>query len=206
MRYHPAVAPELAAAIRAVVPLAPPPSGQVSTSAAENFGAVGLSKPPDARTLAVTLVHEVQHLKLCALLDVVTLVQPDDGRRFYAPWRDDPRPACGLLQGAYAYLGVSRFWHRQRQVDHGQAGLRAHAEFTRWRAAALRVTDTLASAGVLTPAGSDFVRQMAQTLRGWQDEQVPPPAQELADGAAAQHLTRWQAANGPVPAWPGQAG
>jgi HEXXH motif-containing protein len=205
-RYHPGTAEELAAAIRAMVPLALPPQGQVSTSSAETFGAVALSEPVDARTLSVTLVHEVQHLKLCALLDIVTLVQPDDGRRFYAPWRDDPRPASGLLQGAYAYLGVSRFWHRQRQLDHGDAGLRAHAEFTRWRTAALRVTDTLESAGVLTPLGAHFVQRMGQTLRTWQDEPVPRAAQELADGKSAQHLTRWQAVNGPAPAWPGHVG
>jgi HEXXH motif-containing protein len=205
-RYHPGTAEELAAAIRAMVPLALPPQGQVSTSSAETFGAVALSEPVDARTLSVTLVHEVQHLKLCALLDIVTLVQPDDGRRFYAPWRDDPRPASGLLQGAYAYLGVSRFWHRQRRLDHGDAGVRAHAEFTRWRTAALRVTDTLESAGVLTPLGAHFVQRMGQTLRTWQDEPVPRAAQELADGKSAQHLTRWQAVNGPAPAWPGHVG
>src|SRR5581483_603165 len=59
---------------------------------------------------AVTLAHELQHLKLGALLDIVTLALPDDGRRYYAPWRDDPRPLGGLLQGAYAYFGVSGFW------------------------------------------------------------------------------------------------
>ena len=27
----------------------------------------------------------------------------------YLPWRDDPRPAAGLLQGAYAHVGVTEF-------------------------------------------------------------------------------------------------
>ena len=27
----------------------------------------------------------------------------------YVPWRDDPRPASGLLQGVYAHLGIARF-------------------------------------------------------------------------------------------------
>jgi hypothetical protein len=47
---------------------------------------------------------------------------------------------------------------------------------------------------------------MGQTLRTWQDEPVPRAAQELADGMSAQHLTRWQAVNGPAPAWPGHVG
>jgi HEXXH motif-containing protein len=46
-------------------------------------------------------VHEVQHLKLAALLDIVTLTMPGEHDRYYAPWRDDPRPLSGLLQGTY---------------------------------------------------------------------------------------------------------
>jgi HEXXH motif-containing protein len=199
-RYHPDSAEELAAAIRVLVPLLLPPESQASSSSGETFGAVALSRPPDARTLAVALVHEVQHLKLAALLDMVTLILPDDGRRFYAPWRDDPRPAGGLLQGAYAYIGVSKFWRRQRQLDRGDAGIRAHAEFARWRAAAQRVVDTLRSGRLLTPAGSEFVCGMAEILRAWQDDAVPRAAQALADGETAAHLARWESANGHVPA------
>jgi len=199
-RYHPEAADELAAATRTIVPLVTPPEGQISTSSVENFGAVALSHPPDARTFAVTLVHEVQHLKLSALLDIVTLTRPDDGRRFYAPWRDDPRPASGLLQGAYAYVGVSRFWRRQRHLDHGDAALRAHAEFARWRVAAMGAVRTLQSSGLLTMHGTDFVHRMAQTLRAWQDEKVPREARELADSEAAEHMTRWQSTNGVVSA------
>jgi uncharacterized protein len=199
-RCHPATAEEAAVAIRVIVPLAMPPRGQVSSSSAENFGAVALSLPVDPRTFAVTLAHEVQHLKLCALLDIIPLTLLDDGRRFYAPWREDPRPISGLLQGAYAFLGVSGFWRRQRYLDDGPAGLRAHAEFARWRAAAAGVGDTLLSSGRLTPAGLDFVQGMARTLRSWQDDPVPSEARALARDEANQHLACWRSANGPVPA------
>ena len=54
----------------------------------------------DAPALAAALVHEVQHSKLNAVIDIVPLVRPGVGhRRYYAPWRDDPRPPAGLLQG-----------------------------------------------------------------------------------------------------------
>jgi HEXXH motif-containing protein len=199
-RYHPDAAGELAAVIRTIVPLATPSEGQISSSSVENFGAVALSHPPDARTFAVTLVHEVQHLKLSALSDIVTMTNPDDGRRFYAPWRDDPRPASGLLQGAYAYLGVSRFWLRQRQLDQGDAALRAHAEFARWRGAAMGAVQTLQASGLLTIYGTDFVDRMARALHAWQDEVVPHEAQALADSETEEHLARWQSANGPISA------
>jgi len=200
-RHHPDIAEEFASAVRVFVPLSLPPEGShTSSSSAETFGAVALSEPPDAQTLAVTLAHEVQHLKLSAVLNIVELMRPDDGLRFYAPWRDDPRPVSGLLQGAYAFIGVCKFWRRQRQLDQGAAGMGAHTEFTRWRAGTQRVVNTLLSSRLLTSAGSEFVGGMAQTLRLWQDEAVPEEAQVLADGLAADHLGCWEDANGPAPA------
>ena len=120
-----------------------------------------MSQPPDPDTCAVTLTHEVQHLKLCAVLDIVSLTLPDDGRRYYAPWRTDPRPVSGLLQGAYAYLGVTEFWRRQRQLATGAARLRADGEFALWRAGTARVIDALLSGDRLTPAGAVFVQGMS---------------------------------------------
>jgi uncharacterized protein len=197
--HHPVIAREVATAVKVVVPLRQHGEGVVSSSSREAFGAIALSEPPDPCTLAVTLAHETQHLKLSALLDVVRLTLPDDGRRFYAPWRDDPRPVSGLLQGAYAYLGVCRFWRRQRQITEGTAAVRAHAEFAQWRAAAVRVAETLLSCGQLTPAGVRFVRGMETTLAAWEREPVPEAARALALYRAEEHLRRWRSANGHVP-------
>src|SRR5581483_10387130 len=139
------------------------PAGHVSSSSPETFGTVAMSRQPDRYTCAVTLVHEVQHLKLSALLDLVPLTLPDDGQRYYAPWRTDPRPASSLLQGAYAFLGVSGFWRRLRQAAAQTAvRQRADAEFARWRAAAAQTVTTLRSTGRLTAAGQDFTAEMAR--------------------------------------------
>ena len=75
---HPAVAAEVAAAISVIVPLRRSAHGHLSSSSPDTFGAVAMSQPPDPDTCASTLTHEVQHLKLCAVLDIVT---PDLGRR-----------------------------------------------------------------------------------------------------------------------------
>lgn len=195
---HAGVAAEFAALVSAIVPLSRPPSGEVSSTSPEAFGAVALSAPPDRVTGAVTLAHEIQHVKLGALLDVVTLTLPDDGKRYYAPWRDDPRPLGGLLQGAYAYLGVSGFWRRQRILPGDQ--LRADVEYARWRSATAAAVETLRSSGRLTRLGQEFVNAMASTLGEWQDEPVPSRAMTLARRAAASHLARWQSAHGPVSA------
>lgn len=197
---HPDIATEVAATIRVIVPLSRSVHGQLSSSSPETFGAVAMSKPPDSYTCAVTYVHEVQHLKLSALLDIVTLTLPDDGHRYYAPWRADPRPIAGLLQGAYAYLGVSRFWQAQRQLVNGAAQLRADSEFALWRAGTARAIDALLSSKRLTAAGADFVQCMSETITACQSEPVSPQAQEIALRESRRHLARWELDNGPVPA------
>jgi len=196
---HPtAAATEIQVAIRVLTPLRQPAEGQLSASSQEVFGCVALSPPADGRSLAVTLVHEVQHAKLAAILDLVPLTEPDDGPRYYAPWRDDPRPLSGLLQGAYAYLGVSGFWRWQRHQETGAAAIQAHAEFARWRDASTAAAEALLSSGKLTGAGITFVTGMLGTLRTWADEAVPADALLRALQDRDRHLALWQQRNGGI--------
>jgi HEXXH motif-containing protein len=195
VRHHRNIADEVTGMIRVLTPLAPPPQGQSSATSRETFGCVALSTPPDAVTMAVTLAHETQHAKLSALLDLVPLTKPDDGSRFYAPWREDPRPVPGLLQGAYAYLGVTDFWRNQRCVESGEAAVHAAAEFSRWRASALTVTRTLLASGRLTTLGENFTATMSQQLEDWADETVSSQARTLARARADRHLSEWRARN-----------
>jgi uncharacterized protein len=192
----PASAAEVAAIVRVIVPYRAPASGHVSTSSPQAFGTVAMSKQPDKYTCAETLVHETQHLKLCALLDLVTLTKPDDGQRYYAPWRTDPRPASGLLQGAYAFLGVSGFWREQRRVaPEREVRQRAQAEFARWRDGAALVVETLLGSGQLTESGHVFATEMALVLDAWRREPVPDDALIVAQRMADRHLAQWRAAN-----------
>ncbi len=198
-----ASAAEIAALVRVIVPYQAPDKGHVSTSSPETFGTVAMSRQPDPYTCAETLVHEAQHLKLCALLDLVTITRPDDGRTYYAPWRDDPRPARGLLQGAYAYLGVAGFWRFQREAAaDSTVRLRAEKEFARWRIGAWRVAETLLASGQLNSIGQDFVGQMARVLADWCREPVPSEALADARRKADEHQARWRAAHGDLPPWP----
>ena len=184
-------AEEIEAAIRVLTPLRRPADGDMSASSREVFGCVALSPPTDGLALAVTLAHESQHAKLGALLDLVTLTRPDDGQRFYAPWRDDPRPIAALLQGAYAYLGVSGFWRWQRHAEQGAAAARAHAEFARWRDAASMATRVMLVSGQLTEDGHTFATGMAETLRDWADDEVPPAALAKARADNERHRLAW---------------
>jgi uncharacterized protein len=194
-----ASAAQIAAIVRVIVPYRPPESGDfsISVSSPQVFGTVAMSRQPDKYLCAETLVHETQHLKLCALLDLVTLTLPDDGKRYYAPWRPDPRPVSGLLQGAYAFLGVSGFWREQRQsAPEPEVRQRAHADFARWCEGAATVAATLLRSGRLTSAGETFVATMAEVLDEWRREPVPGDALAVARRKSERHLARWQANNG----------
>jgi HEXXH motif-containing protein len=196
VRNHPATAEGVRTALRVVTPLRPPAHGQVSATGRDTFGCIAMSAPIDPRSFAETLAHEVQHTKLTGLLDIVQLSEPDDGSRYYAPWRDDPRPASGLLQGVYAYLGVTTFWRTERA--NGATG-HADSEFARWRESALRGADTLLASGRLTKAGDEFVAEIRTRLLAWQDEPVPAEAIVRANRENAQHRADWVRRNGEIP-------
>ncbi|WP_067482594.1 HEXXH motif domain-containing protein [Actinomadura hibisca] len=198
VRQHWTIAEETAGTLRTLTPLPAPRGGQTSATAPHCFGGIGLSEPPNPHSMAVTFAHEVQHTKLTALLDLERLTNPDDGTRYYAPWRDDPRPAAGLLQGVYAHLGIAGFWRRQRQHESGDQATRAHTSFARWRDAAAGGARTLLESAALTPPGERFVLELTRTLDDWRTEPVPHEAAAQAAAQNAQHRTDWQHRNGPV--------
>lgn len=76
---HPAIAADAAVAISVIVPLDRSAHGGRSSSSSEAFGAVAMSRPADPCTCAVTVTHELQHLKLCALQEHR---QPNPARRW----------------------------------------------------------------------------------------------------------------------------
>lgn len=190
---HPVAAAEIAAVVSSIVPRSRPPTAAVSSSSAGAFGAITMSLPPDAVTCAELLVHEVRHLVLGAVLDLAKLTESDDGSRYYAPWRDDPRPVSGLLQGAYAFSGVAGFWRRQRLQESSGRG---HVEFARWRAGAAQAVRTLQASGQLTDTGMEFAAEMARVLDRWQRDPVPVTAAEQAFHEARAHLERWESGRG----------
>jgi uncharacterized protein len=199
VREHWTVAEESALLLRVLTPMSAPPHAFTTATAEDAFGALYLSRPPDDHGFAVTLAHEVQHAKLGALTDVVPLLRADDGTRFYAPWRDDPRPADGLLTGAYAHLGVAGYWRRQRRLERGAEAARAHTEFAHWTGASTLVTRTLLASGLLTSEGERFVAGMDRTLRAWLREPVPAAVLDRVQARATRHRAAWRARHGEPP-------
>ncbi|GAA3105458.1 hypothetical protein GCM10010449_30630 [Streptomyces rectiviolaceus] len=195
--------PESAEAMRAgLMSLAPTPARERyrphSVTAGDAFGGVMASRPDDVAQLAATLVHEFQHTKLGGLIHLGPLSTPPDpqGAReqlFYAPWRDDPRPLSGLLQGIYAFAGVARFWRAHRHAAEAAQAPMAHFEFALWRAQVASTVELVHRHEHLTPLG----RRLLGALRGrcveWMAEPVPAAELALAQEVAADHRARWRA-------------
>nr|WP_269329985.1 HEXXH motif-containing putative peptide modification protein [Kineosporia babensis] len=194
--YHPELARSLAAGLLCLVPLIETPDGRgVSATAVNAFGAAAMTPPVDAATLAEGLVHEFQHSKLSALLDLIPLYDQGIQVLLYAPWRDDPRPLPGLLQGTYAYLGVAAFWRQHRFQAPAADALFAHYQFDRWRDQAARAAAVISDSGALTDAGHRFVDTLSEVLASWRQEPVPEEARRAAGEATLDHWLSWRLRN-----------
>ncbi|MEU2249078.1 HEXXH motif-containing putative peptide modification protein [Streptomyces sp. NPDC019224] len=196
---------EASVLLRCMVPLGPPPgSGPTGRSAAhcsgtrrEAFGAVLSSKPATSAYFASTLVHELQHTKLAALATMVPLHREGAAERYFAPWRADPRPFDGLLQGAYSHVALADFWQRFALHTHRSAHRDlAWAEHARCREQVGAVLPVLAGSAALTPEGRTLVNEMISVYHRLDDS--PPPPGHLARAQAYVSTAKviWQQRNG----------
>ena len=166
LRHHAAYAPALAAGLSVIMPLSAGSEGKdVSATARQAFGAVAAALPADPVILALLIIHEFQHVKLGAVLDLYDLYDRADDRLFHAPWRDDLRPLEGLLQGTYAHLAVSDFWRARQEAAAGADSEAAGERFAFWHAHTCAAVGTLTNSGSLTPLGVRFVSEMRRSLR-----------------------------------------
>lgn len=184
-RYDTARAEETLQLLRSVVPLAGGSRSNGATLPAAAGAVLARTQAPPA--LAATLVHEVQHGKLTALADVLTLHTADRTPRHWAPWRSDPRPLDGLLHGTYAHLALAAYW--QRAALYGARG--AWAQHARIRAQVAAVLPALRAHDRLTVAGREFTAAMAAAEQAMDD--LPPPGD--------QHTTARRAVDRERRAW-----
>lgn len=190
-------ASELAAGLHTLVPLVQTDEHSARSATIRHaFGVFGLTRPPSAADFAVTLVHEFQHSKLSAMLDLMPLIDPADTRRYFAPWRVDPRPLIGLLQGVYAFVGVADTWRALREVQ--SVALAAETHFAEARLQVDRGLATLEQCGALTEAGWAMTTQLRRTVDAMLAESVCPSAVRAAEGSLERTWQQWAARNAPV--------
>lgn len=191
-RDYPGYAPGIAAGLCAITPLDGAESGRgISAAARPAFGAIGAALPSSGDVLALLLIHEFQHVKLGAVLDLHDLYEPIPGQRFRVLWRDDSRPIEPVIQGTYAHLGVTDYWRIRRRQVGGTAGVEAAEQFARWRLATSDAIETLAASGALTPLGERFVSQMRTTIEPWLEEPIADAVTAAARQWAAARTAGW---------------
>nr|WP_051726629.1 FxsB family cyclophane-forming radical SAM/SPASM peptide maturase [Streptacidiphilus jeojiense] len=167
-REFPAYWPGVTGILAAITPLRPRHDGaQVSGTSRDAFGAVGVAAPDGPETLALLLLHEIQHAKLGALMDVVDLYDEQDSRLYPAAWREDLRPLEGLLQGTYAHIAVADFWRSRSSRPHEGADGVAQREYLRWRRGTDQGIEILVGSGSLTEIGLELALQMRSAVQGW---------------------------------------
>ncbi|WP_436524792.1 FxsB family cyclophane-forming radical SAM/SPASM peptide maturase [Actinoplanes sp. HUAS TT8] len=159
----PGYAPALRAGLHVIMPLEADPAGkQRAATAMDAFGSMAAALVGPAE-LAVLLVHEFQHAKLGALLDLYDLHDRNSDARITVGWKPEPRPVEAALQGVYAHAAVADVWRTRLGSDPRAAEL--YPMYRRWTTDAIAA---LRASGALTPLGTDFVDQVAAAAQAWE--------------------------------------
>jgi hypothetical protein len=128
------------------------------------------------------------------LLKLVHLLERTDDNdlpRLYAPWRDDPRPATGLLHGCFSFIGVTAFY-RDHAAATGQSAKAAQFEFAYCREHTAQAVETLLADAVLTGVGRRFLTTARDQLEKWSADPLLPDVLAAAHRANADHRLLWR--------------
>ncbi len=66
--------------------------------------------------VAESILHEAMHLKLTLIEDITPLLFPDTGNRYFSPWRDEKRPARGVLHGLFVFSAIHNFYKEIKPI------------------------------------------------------------------------------------------
>ncbi|GAB1508994.1 HEXXH motif domain-containing protein [Actinophytocola sp. KF-1] len=191
-RHLPERAGTFSAGLDSLVPVRAVRFQTMSASSGEAFGSAVIAEPDDSVTLGATLVHEFHHIVLGGVLHLARLQEEDRRERFYVPWRPDPRPLSGALQGIYAFFGVTEFWRAIAYAPASDLTRRAMFEFAQARSETWRVLQAVRADGGLTREGRRFLDGIAGRLGPWLDEPVPEDLRRLAESVTADHHAGWR--------------
>lgn len=67
--------------------------------------------------VAESILHEAMHLKLTLIENIVPLIVPNAKGLYFSPWRDEPRPARGVLHGLFVFKVLLDFFKAIIEID-----------------------------------------------------------------------------------------
>lgn len=199
----------LAALVTHLVPLRAPKAGfHNSASASETLGVVEMSFDASPHTLAEALTHELHHMKLNLLADVVPMFAESTTPEavFFSPWRNDARPLIGILHGAFVFQAVAALWCDLRERTTGALRERAEGEIVR-RAVDLEAAFTVIEAHAeLTHSGRELVSAMRVVPERIAGLGISEASWSAARARQAEHRRSWEARHGRPAQSPAQRG
>jgi HEXXH motif-containing protein len=146
---------DIAIFTRAMVPFRAPTNAHMAFTVSSRQGAMFIGHAPSIPTTEMIL-HEKAHIKLreIQLLDPILEDPLDESIKVPVPWRPDPRPLPGVLEGLYVFVHVAEFAWRYNEVHGASWAAERYYALMRDLTAARRVIEKRAS---LTSNGAKFV-------------------------------------------------
>ena len=157
---------EIAVFVRRIVPLQTGPDAHLAFTVGSRQGAIFLGQAPPL-DLAEMVLHEAAHVKLrqMQLLDSLLVDPLDEQRRVSVPWRPDPRPIPGVLEGLFVFSHIAELHCRLIAARAFDVEAVAHlVEVTRDRLEHLRFAQRELSTSELTPCGHEVVAALGRWI------------------------------------------
>jgi len=162
LKFMPEVISHLHKHLRIIIPIKAQDSRISLSSTPMNVNGVFLASWIRSKFFAETLVHEVSHDCLNKLCLIEPLVE-DSQRGFYSPFRNDTRPASGLLHAAYSFLNVCQYLFRVSNRDE-RLSRWAEDRLSGFLYNTLVCCQTLNVSDELTKSGKELVLSMISEL------------------------------------------
>jgi HEXXH motif-containing protein len=117
-RYMPDLRGEMDLYLHQVVPVGYDERSHLSASYQEVIGTIYMTLHPQLMTMVEATIHEFQHNKLHAQLELDPLLHNAFSPLYSSPVRPDPRPLQGVLLAVHAFIPVARLYQLMRAAGH----------------------------------------------------------------------------------------
>lgn len=117
-RHMPELRGEIDLYLHTLVPVGWHEQQHLSASYREVIGTVYMTLHPQRMTMVEAVIHEFQHNKLHALLELDPLLENAFAPLYSSPVRPDPRPLQGILLAVHAFQPVARLYQLMRDANH----------------------------------------------------------------------------------------
>jgi HEXXH motif-containing protein len=163
-RYMPELRAEIDLYLRLIVPVGFDEHAHLSASYQEVIGTVYMTLHPQPMTMVEATIHEFQHNKLHAQLELDPLLDNALWPLYSSPVRPDPRPLQGVLLAVHAFLPVARLYQMMRAAGHPSS---EHPEFERRYAQIVRGNHEAAAVLLEHGQATALGRGLLDEIRRW---------------------------------------